>query len=65
MEMRDRIRRRRPGTKRIPSRSGFTRFGCHDAEYSRERDKKNKNTSQPKTKKRKEKIHMHEICINM
>ena len=39
VERRDRIRRRRPRTKTIPSRSGFTRFGCHDTVYPRERER--------------------------
>ena len=60
MERRNRIRRRRPRTKRIPCWSGFTRFGCHSAFYPREseRERERENTSQPdnKEKIRKEKI---------
>ena len=33
------IRRRRPGTKRISSWSGFTLFGCHGAVYLRVRER--------------------------
>ena len=33
------IRRRRPGIKRISSRSGFTSFGCHGAVYLRVRER--------------------------
>ena len=35
----DRSRRRRPGTKRISSQSGFTHFRCHGVVYPRERER--------------------------
>ena len=58
VERRNRIKRRRPRTRRIPCRSGFTRFGCHSAFSPRERERERENTSQPdnKEKIRKEKI---------
>ena len=59
VERRNRIKRRRPGTRRIPSWSGFTCFGCHSTVYLRERERERENTSQPdnKEKKRKEKTY--------
>ena len=40
----DRSRRRRPGTKRISSQSGFTHFRCHGVVYPRERERERENT---------------------
>ena len=53
------IRRRRLRTKRFPSWSGFTRFGCHGGVYPRERKRERRNItqSQPEIKKRKEKTY--------
>ena len=39
MKRGDNIKRRRPGIKRVPSRSGLMRFGCHYTVYSRERER--------------------------
>ena len=43
VERRDRIKRRRLKTKRIPSQSGFTCFGCHGVVYPRERERTHHN----------------------
>ena len=60
------IRRRRPGTKRISSWSGFTLFRCHGAVYLRVRErererKRESNTSQPNYKEKKKKGKV--ICM--
>ena len=48
-----RIRRRRLRTlKRIPSRSGFTRFRCHSIVYPREREREREHITTRKEKKR-------------
>ena len=58
MKKGDRIKSRRPRTKRVPSLSGFMRFGCH-AQSIRERERERENISQldNKEKKRKEKTY--------
>ena len=39
----NRIKRRKPGTKRVPSRNRLTRFRCHSAVYQREREREREN----------------------
>ena len=51
----DMIRRRRPGTKRISSQSGFTHFGCHGVVYLRERERENTIITQKQRIERKRK----------
>ena len=64
-----RIRGRRwPRTlKRIPSRHGFTRFGCHSAIYPREweRDRAEHNHNTETKNRKKMKQCMHEKCMNI
>ena len=50
--------RRRPGTKRVSSRSKFA-LRCH-VQSIQERERERENTSQPEQKERKENIQMHE-----
>ena len=66
VERRNRIKRRRPGTKRIPSWSGFTCFGCHSTVYLRERERERERTHHnqitKKRKERKRRMHEHVMC---
>ena len=57
-----RIRRRRPGTKKVSSWSGFA-LRCHTHSIQ-EREREETHHKQNKIE-RKERICMHEICMNM
>ena len=62
VKRRDRIKRRRLGTKRIPSWSGFMRFGCHSVVYLRER-KRDRQTKQNKIMIRNKEEKRKGICM--